>query len=98
MLMDLLGSSLEDLFVENGKKLSLKTVLQVGEQMVDRIQLLHEKNILHRDIKPDNFLMGVGKNAHLVYIVDFGLSKRFIQDSKYIVIQISIFHTKKGNN
>lgn len=37
MLMDLLGSSLEDLFVENGKKLSLKTVLQVGEQMVDRI-------------------------------------------------------------
>jgi hypothetical protein len=37
MLMDLLGSSLEDLFVENGKKLSLKTVLQVGEQMLDRI-------------------------------------------------------------
>jgi hypothetical protein len=41
MLMDLLGSSLEDLFSDNGKKLSLKTVLQVGEQMLDRIELLH---------------------------------------------------------
>lgn len=84
MLMDLLGSSLEDLFVENGKKLSLKTVLQVGEQMIDRIEVLHEKNILHRDIKPDNFLMGTGKNSHILYIVDFGLSKKYIQDNKHI--------------
>ena len=67
--------------MQAGKRLSLKTVLQVGEQMLERIEILHEKNILHRDIKPDNFLMGVGKNAHLVYIVDFGLSKRFIQES-----------------
>lgn len=98
MLMDLLGSSLEDLFVQNGKKLSLKTALQVGEQMVERIELLHEKNILHRDIKPDNFLMGVGKTAHLVYIVDFGLSKRFIQDSTSFPIQISTFPTSKASN
>lgn len=41
MLMDLLGSSLEDLFVDNGKKLSLKTVLMIGEQMIDRIEFLH---------------------------------------------------------
>ncbi len=83
MLMDLLGSSLEDLFNDNGKRLSLKTVLQIGEQMVDRIELVHEKNILHRDIKPDNFLMGVGKNAHIMYIVDFGLSKKYIQESNF---------------
>jgi serine/threonine protein kinase len=95
MLMDLLGSSLEDLFVENGKKLSLKTVLQVGEQMIDRIEVLHEKNILHRDIKPDNFLMGTGKNSHILYIVDFGLSKKYIQDSNISLTQINIFPTKK---
>lgn len=41
MLMELLGSSLEDLFVNAGKKLSLKTVLQIGEQMVERIELMH---------------------------------------------------------
>lgn len=79
MLMDLLGSSLEDLFNDHGKRLSLKTVLQIGEQMIDRIEVLHEKHVLHRDIKPDNFLMGVGKNSHIVYIVDFGLSKKYIQ-------------------
>lgn len=78
MLMDVLGSSLEDLFNDYGKRLSLKTVLQVGEQMVDRIEMLHEKHVLHRDIKPDNFLMGLGKNASTVYIVDFGLSKKYI--------------------
>lgn len=98
MLMDLLGSSLEDLFAEQGKRLSLKTVLQIGEQMLERIELLHEKNILHRDIKPDNFLMGVGKNAHLLYIVDFGLSKRFIQDSKPVVNQTNISLTRRGRN
>ncbi len=79
MLMDLLGQSLEDLFTYQGNKLSLKTVLMLGEQMIDRIQIVHEKNLLHRDIKPDNFMMGIGKNAHLVYIIDFGLSKKYIQ-------------------
>ncbi len=98
MLMDLLGSSLEDLFVSNGKKLSLKTVLQVGQQMLDRIEILHEKNILHRDIKPDNFLMGIGKQSHIVYAVDLGLSKKYVQDSSYFFIQINIFLINRANN
>jgi casein kinase 1 len=80
MLMELLGKSLEDLFVENGKRLSLKTVLMIGEQMVQRIEYLHEKKIIHRDIKPDNFLMGIGKASHILYAVDFGLSKKYIQE------------------
>jgi len=70
----------------------------VGEQMVDRIELIHEKNILHRDIKPDNFLMGVGKNSHIVYLVDFGLSKKYIQDSILKIIKINIYLISKANN
>ena len=41
MLMDLLGQSLEDLFNDLGKRLSIKTVLQIGDQMIDRIEMLH---------------------------------------------------------
>jgi serine/threonine protein kinase len=81
MLMDLLGKSLEDIFVAQNKKMSVKSVLILGEQIMDRIEAVHEKKIIHRDIKPDNFLMGDDKNASTVYIVDFGLSKRYIKDS-----------------
>lgn len=51
----------------------------IGYQMMERIKFLHDRQIIHRDIKPDNFLMGTGKNSHVVYIVDFGLSKKYIK-------------------
>lgn len=76
MVMDLLGLSLEDLMNRNNRKFSLKTTLMLFEQMIARIEFVHSKHFLHRDIKPDNFLMGKGKNVHILYIVDFGLSKK----------------------
>ncbi|TVU32561.1 hypothetical protein EJB05_24294 [Eragrostis curvula] len=77
LVIDLLGPSLEDLFVYCGRRFSLKTVLMLADQMITRIEFMHSKGYLHRDIKPDNFLMGLGRKANQVYIIDFGLAKRY---------------------
>jgi len=77
MVMDLLGPSIDELFKDAGR-FSLKTVLMLGEQIIDCLESVHESGILYRDIKPHNFLMGLGENAGKVYIVDFGLAKRYL--------------------
>ncbi|XP_063707860.1 discs overgrown protein kinase [Culicoides brevitarsis] len=81
MVMELLGPSLEDLFNFCTRRFSLKTVLLLADQMISRIDYIHSRNFIHRDIKPDNFLMGLGKKGNLVYIIDFGLAKKY-KDSK----------------
>ncbi|XP_059639082.1 casein kinase 1-like protein 2 isoform X2 [Cornus florida] len=81
--MDLLGPSLEDLFNFCSRKLSLKTVLMLADQMINRVEFVHSKSFLHRDIKPDNFLMGLGRRANQVYIIDFGLAKKYRDSSTH---------------
>lgn len=77
MVMELLGPSLEDLFNFCSRLFTLKTVLLLADQMVARIDFIHSRDFIHRDIKPDNFLMGLGKKGNLVYIIDFGLAKKY---------------------
>ena len=52
--------------------------------MLDRIKIIHKRNFLHRDIKPDNFSMGVSNRKHKVYIFDLGLAKRYMKSEKHI--------------
>eukprot|EP00470_Lotharella_oceanica_P000697 CAMPEP_0170174264 /NCGR_PEP_ID=MMETSP0040_2-20121228/7494_1 /TAXON_ID=641309 /ORGANISM="Lotharella oceanica, Strain CCMP622" /LENGTH=376 /DNA_ID=CAMNT_0010415825 /DNA_START=185 /DNA_END=1315 /DNA_ORIENTATION=- len=78
MVMDLLGESLESLYTKCGRKFSLKTILMLAIQLIDRIEHIHKCFFLHRDIKPDNFLMGRNSNKKILFAIDMGLSKRYM--------------------
>ena len=77
LVMELLGPDIESLFCKQGGHFSLKTVLMLAEQFLNRVEYLHKKNYVHRDLKPHNFLMGTGESGTTVYLADFGVTKRY---------------------
>ncbi|KAF9790964.1 kinase-like protein [Thelephora terrestris] len=79
LVIDLLGPNLEDLFDLCSRKFSIKTVCMAAKQMITRVQSIHDKSLIYRDIKPDNFLIGVPghKNANTIHIIDFGMAKHY---------------------
>ena len=77
LVLELLGKSLEELFKLCGNKLSLFSSCKIGIEMIKRINLIHDMHHIHRDIKPDNFMIGIEENEDKIYIIDFGLSKKY---------------------
>jgi len=77
MVTDMLGPNLEDLLKVCGGKFSLKTVLMIAENCLNLLEYVHERHYIHRDVKPENFLTGMGNMSHVIHVVDFGLSQRY---------------------
>lgn len=73
MAFELLGPSLEDLFDFCGRQFSLKTTLMIVNQLLSRIEHLHARGVVYRDINPRNFLMGTGPKGNQVYVANLGL-------------------------
>lgn len=74
LVMNLLGPSLNACFKQCKKKFTLNTVVEIGSQIIDIIEIFHEYGFIHRDIKPNNFLIGTKENSKKIYLIDFGLS------------------------
>ncbi|EDW39772.1 GL15879 [Drosophila persimilis] len=74
MVVELLGPSLYDLYLKCSRHFSLKTILMLASQMMARLEAIHAIGYIHRDVKPENFLMGRGDKCNKVFLIDFGMS------------------------
>jgi len=87
LVMDLLGISLESKFNESNRQFTMSTIYAIAIDMLEIIKFVHSKGFLHRDIKPNNFLFSNTLPHNKLYIMDFGLSKQYVQNNAHIDIK-----------
>lgn len=104
LVMDLLGPSLEEMSwaCSAGGPLSATTTLMIADQALARIAACHRAGVIHRDVKPDNLLLGHpkrGKGANrAVHLVDFGLAAMGPAEGATVPTQTSEAMIQNKNN
>ncbi|KAG0702688.1 kinase-like domain-containing protein [Suillus ampliporus] len=75
LVLELLGPSLHQLFLANNQRFSLLNIVNLGVQLLSRLEYIHSHNYIHGDIKPQNILVGLGNLRHTAFIINFGITK-----------------------
>ena len=95
LIEPLLGSTLYSLYLDHNKNFTLKDICLISIQCITRLESVHNKGIIHCDIKPENFSIGL-KDKRIIYLIDFGLSKKYRSDRTKRHIQFNITKTMCG--
>jgi len=96
MVMELHGPSLEEVFVQQERKFTMKTVLLVAIQLLKSLMDIHDREYIHRDIKPENFLIGTGPRRNKIFTIDLGLARKWTDSRTKKHIAYSEGHNLTG--
>ena len=88
LVTNLLEHSVTSLVKKYGR-LSIKTVLLLGTQMIERLEILHGHYLIHRDIKPDNFMINISDRTNKIFLIDFGFCKRYNYEGNHIEFKMN---------
>jgi serine/threonine protein kinase len=78
LVTDIYGPSLEQLLRYCKGTFSLKTVLLIADQLIERIEWVHSKGLIYNDIEPDNFLVGLKEKQDKIFMIDFGGCRKYL--------------------